>query len=192
MKKFTILFFLIIQSFYHANAQTITGDGIGGIQLLLYSDYKNEILTFQPALKITNTQNVIISGDFSSDKVVNIVPTAGYSIIIKPLVASSSPTARMMAEGKTVIKRSSNGTGHPGNKRFNLYPNPVDTVLNFDSPYGYVLSYQVFDLNENLKMEQNIVPTTSGTIDVSKLTTGTYVLNFILKYRTNTIQFIKN
>jgi hypothetical protein len=192
MKKFTILFLLIILSITNVKAQQVTTSATG-VELLLYSDYKNEVFTRSFPLKITNTQNVIISGDFSSDYVVNIIPNNGKSIIIKPLVAVSSPTARITAEGTTVVKKSSTNTANPGtSKRFKIYPDPVDTVLNFDSPYEYVISYQVNDLNGMQKMILNITPTTSGTIDVSNLTSGNYILTLILQHSYIKIQFIKN
>jgi hypothetical protein len=64
--------------------------------------------------------------------------------------------------------------------------------LNFDSPTEYVIAYEVNDLNGVQKMIENITPTTSGIIDVSNLTKGTYVLNLVLQHQTINKQFIKN
>jgi hypothetical protein len=197
MKKFTILFFLIILSYRTVQSQTIISDS-NGINLILSSDYKDKVLTVTPPLKITNTQMSSISGEFSSSGVVNIIPTAGYSIIIKPLVASSfSPTARTMSEGTTIIRSSSSDkkSGNPPKpviQKLIVYPSQVDTTLNFSSPSENVTSYQVNNLNGALRTTQNIIPTNSSTIDVSNLTSGYYVLTLMLQNSYYKTLFIKN
>jgi hypothetical protein len=197
MKKFTLLFFLIILSYKTAQSQTIKSDS-ASVHLSLYSDYNTDLIVRQP-LKITNTQTATISGVFSSDGAVKIIPTSGYSIIIKPLNFSSSSTSvggRNHAEGTTVIRSSSSDKkgGRIDTDIVNIYPNPVDNVLNFDSSTEPVISYQIRDIYGNLKMSQNITPTAIGDIDVSSLTPGYYFL--ILSFQNNNaianIKFKKN
>jgi hypothetical protein len=197
MKKFTLLFFLIILSGKTAHSQTITNDSTC-VHLSLYSDYNENLIESLP-LKITNTKTATISGVFSSDGAVKIIPTSGYSIIIKPLDFSSSSTpidGRKQAEGTTVIRSSSSDKkgGRIKTDLVNIYPNPVDNVLNFDSSADPVISYQIRDIYGNLKMSQNIRPTARGDINVSSLTPGCYFL--ILSFQNNNaianIKFKKN
>jgi Secretion system C-terminal sorting domain len=192
MKKCTILFFLFSFSFHNAIAQKLT-ETATQVKLLLVSDYKNEIKSFYKPLTITNSETAIISGDFSSIAV-NIVPTSGYSIIIKPLVAISSPTGRIMRLGTSSIRASAKRSSpvRKPQEKPNIYPNPVTTDLNFSSPDDYVISYQVFDLLGNLLLSANIIPTTLGSIDVSNLAQGMYLLKLTLQHQNVNLQFIKN
>jgi Secretion system C-terminal sorting domain len=197
MKKFTLLCFLIILSHKTIQSQTIISDS-NGINLILSSDYKDKVLTVTQPLKIINMKTATISGQFSSSGAVNIIPTASYSIIIKPFVASSlSPTARMMTEDTTVIRSSSGSKTlddplKPDIQKLTIYPSQVDTTLNFSSSSENVTSYQVNNLNGALSTTQNIIPTTSSTIDVSNLTSGYYVLTLKLQNSYFKTLFIKN
>jgi hypothetical protein len=190
MKKFTVLFFLIIITHLKINAQTSTQVN-NVINITLSSDYNNQTWSNELALNITNSQTIVISGKFYSDVAVNIIPKGTNSIIIKPMDYDYFITNK--AEGATVVRPKANSGPVKGPVSISLYPNPVQSNLNFTCADLLVTSYQIYDLNGLLKINQTITATNSGIIDVSGLTAGNYILNLQLQNNSFIrIQFIKN
>jgi hypothetical protein len=187
MKKFTTLFFVIIIAHLKINAQTSTQIN-NVINITLSSDYNDQTWSNLLATNITNSQTITISGIFASDVAVNIIPKGINSIIIKHNYSITNK-----AEGTTVIRPKSNSGPVKGPVSISLYPNPVQSNLNFTCADLLVTSYQIYDLNGLLKINQTITATNSGSIDVNSLTAGNYILNLQLQNNSFIrIQFIKN
>jgi hypothetical protein len=150
-------------------------------------------------LKITNTQNISISGTFESDISVSIAPLIGYSIVLKPLSTNqpySSNLILLPGNDTTSVKIKRQGTGDRSTTPSNiiLFPNPVQTVLNFSVSNNLVSSFEIYNLNGILQNSQTInPPVASSAINVNNLIQGTYILKLNLTNGNQlTIQFIKN
>lgn len=60
----------------------------------------------------------------------------------------------------------------------NIYPNPVIDFCNLELHEDlFMTGYKVFDLNGNLFLEENMLPTQRYLADFSCLTSGNYIIN---------------
>ncbi|APY11733.1 hypothetical protein BWZ22_11010 [Seonamhaeicola sp. S2-3] len=73
-------------------------------------------------------------------------------------------------------------------KSFNVYPNPVNNVLNIETSVNY-FNYQLYNLHGQKIIEAN--NQTSNSIDVSKLPSGVYILKMTNNNKSQNFKIIK-
>jgi hypothetical protein len=117
---------------------------------------------------------------------------------VKPMFNNNTNTSTTNLvekdKGTTVIGHQSGGTGgNTCNCSISLFPVPAENEIAFSSPLVKIKSYTIYDFNENIKISCNISVTFEGIIDLSTLSSGSYVLK--LETETGSFQslnFIKN
>jgi hypothetical protein len=192
MNKVYPFFLLLVMISFSANAQSTTE-----VELILSTNSINAVKYYSNPLKITNSSTIIISGSYTSGNYVLITPLLNYSIILKP--TSISTTALVLdpltdvVTGIKVKPPGGGGGGLPTPPTVTIYPNPVQTDLNFTITNSLVTGYSIYDLTTILKITQTITPSNTGVINVASLTNGTYILRLnINNGQQLAIQFIKN
>ena len=187
--KIKLIFSILIALFasYNASCQSLAVVEIS-------TDLINETVFNINSLKITNTQSVSVSGNFSSEVSVVIVPIANTSMLFTPVNTSG---VILPGDGTTVIKIKPPGGGiiNGLSKRLlvSIFPNPVQSTLNFETTNGEVNSYSVYDSNGINILSEKIEPTNNGLINVNKLVSGIYILKLnLVTGEQLTIKFIKN
>ena len=185
-----ILFTVFLFSLSILNAQTTP------VEIILSSDALNSV-EYEVALKISNSANVTISGEFDSDIFVLIKPTSNFNIRIIPESQQSSPSLNssgLIDPPSTTIRSGPKGNGGiPPSKSIIIYPNPVQNELTFTTTNKFVNEYNIFNSMGFLQISQIITPTNTATINVASLTAGNYILKLNLgNGQQLSIQFIKN
>lgn len=185
-----ILLTVFLFSFNIAKAQIIP------VEINLSSDALNSA-EYEVALKISNSANVTISGEFDSDIFILIKPIPNFSIRIIPESQQSKPSLNssvLIVPPSTTIRSGPKGNGGiPNPKTINFYPNPVQNDLTFTITGKLANAYNIYDKTGLLKISQSIAPTNTATINVSSLTAGHYILKLNLDNGQQlSIQFIKN
>lgn len=181
---------------FKVTAQTIVFSN-STVYVTLTSDSNSAYLDFSGNTIISNTQAVVFSGKVYSEESILITPNGANPIVIKPVpvcVTCMPPPNEPNADPPgTVLKPKPGGTGRLYAPNVILYPVPVQSVLNFDVNNYLVNAYTVLDLNGVVKISQSIQPTHTGSVDVSALISGNYIIK--LQIGTNqftNVQFIKN
>jgi Secretion system C-terminal sorting domain len=190
MNKVYPFFLLLIMTNFFANAQSGNES-----ELILSSNSLNANEYYTSPLKITNDNTVIISGTYRAESYLKIVPKINTSVILKPITTTNFALLDPLGDGvATVIKvKPPGGSGGLPQPKITIFPNPVQTDLNFSITNSMVSSYTIYDQNGVLKTTQTITPSNSGTINVSSLTNSTYILRLnINNGQQLAIQFIKN
>lgn len=184
----TRLLLLLCTTNYFANAQSTNET-----ELLLSSNSLNAIEYYTSPLKITNNNSVLISGTYSAENYLKIVPKINTSVILKPVTSTTLALLDPLGDGvATVIKVKPPGAGIP-QPRITIFPNPVQTDLNFDINNSLVTGYSIYDLSNVLMATQTITPTKTGVINVASLINGNYILRLnIANGQQLAVQFIKN
>lgn len=165
------------------------------VELILSSDSLDLVEYEAAPLKISCTTNVTISGEFDSDIFVLIKPSINNSIKIVPeSLAPSTNSGVLIDPPSTTIKSGPKGNGGiPNPNRIVIYPNPVQSELNFTITDKLVNFYTIINQFGLQKSGQSILPTNIATINVSNLTSGIYFLKLNLDNGQQlSIQFIKN
>jgi hypothetical protein len=168
------------QNFIYSNSKTT---------LILDSDFLSADVYDDLKLEIINTTSTVISGAFEAGSI-TLIPLPDTTIKIIP----NDVLGRILTgDGTTVLKPRPPCSGCHPQSLVILYPNPVQNDLTFTTSGRLVLSYSIYDLSGILRASQTISPTNSSTINVSNLTSGTYILWLNLGNNQQiTIQFIKN
>jgi hypothetical protein len=102
------------------------------------------------------------------------------------LVASSLDDGVQIME----MSNSSLSTGELFFTSLTLYPNPVTTTLQIQSPLATEVSYRVYDLTGKALSTHHITGQ-SHSIDVSTLAKGVYLLEATHNNSTTAMQFVK-
>ncbi len=192
IKFFFSFLFLTSLSTYSQDNNTIV--------LNLSSDMLDEEFFQEKKIEITNTDDVSISGHYESQISVLIKPDSTHTIVITPASNSFYSTRTMGGGGGTTIKSNGGGTGYtpppPGPEgpyTFSIYPNPVQTTLNFQIQGQQINAYEIYNLSNVLVMSSSFSPTNQGTINVSQLSPNNYILRLItVGNQYIATQFIKN
>jgi len=186
------MFLLFLALFFNCGMQGQVTNSTNGIFITLSSDLLDADLYYTQKMSITSNQNITLSGRFVSESVL-ISPMAPYTILITPR-SGSSYLARDGggSDGTTVVKSKGTAVGRPM-PPLTVYPNPVQTNLNFNTPNNLATGYSIYDLNGTVLQSSSFPQTDSGTINVSALASGNYILRIeFIDYQYATIQFIKN
>lgn len=123
---------------------------------------------------IDNTQSqafVMAFSDFDSDGDIDISSAAYNNDNIK--VFDNEKINLSVSESEIV--------------KFNIFPNPTKTTLNFDIPFTESFKVSVYDILGKKVLSKTLKST--NTLDVSKLNNGIYILKFD-DYNTN-LKFVK-
>lgn len=188
-KKFITLFAIII--FNCNSVAQLTNE----IILNLSSDLIDEVNYFTNPVKIINTQTIFISGVFTSTSYVRITPQGNNSILIKPLTTANRTVFDPNGDGTTTIIKTKPPSGNGGipSTTVTIYPNPVQTDLNYSITNSLIFSYSIYDMSGTLLHTQPVTPSNTGVINVSNLTNGNYILKLnITNGQQISIQFNKN
>ncbi len=194
MNKTRLLLQLLIFANYFSFSQSTSE-----IEITLSTNSFFNTENFIDPVKITNTETVLVSGEFTSQNYIRVVAIPNKSIIFKP--TSTSPAAPRLSSnplpdvstGIKVKPPGGGGGGLPPPPTLNIYPNPVQTDLNFSISNNTVTGYSIYNLNGILQLSQTITPTSTGTINVANLTNNTYILRLnISTGQQVSIHFIKN
>lgn len=189
MIKIITFLFLLVGSCLQLQAQTVTTNSVGNINISLSADFLDAYINYNQSITISSTQDVNLSGNILSNTIA-LLPNATYSITLKP--SGTGANRNILGDGTTVIKPKNVGTGSPSPFAVSAYPVPVQTSLNIDSTET-ILGYSVYDLMGILKLTQTINSASSFAIDVSTLPATTYLLRLNLSNGLNyKLQFIKN
>lgn len=188
----TIIFLAII--FFTPNffGQNINY-GPDSVTITFDSDKYNQMRYYEDEIMVLSTQDVNVSGEFSSDDSVVIIPKNSYSIVLLPI--DNSNNRNTFQNGTTtVITAKSGGFGRPYSPQVSIYPNPVHSDLTFNSPESKIIAYSIYDQTGATIMSSSIIPSNIYTINVSNLINGIYILKLNMENGSSlsTIQFIKN
>lgn len=190
IKFFFSFLFLTSLSTYSQDNNTIV--------LNLSSDMLDQDFFQEKKIEITSLQDVSISGIFESDISVSIKPDSAHTILIEPSSSMFYSERIMGGGGGTTIKSNGGGTGYtppgPGTPySVSIYPNPVQTTLNFQVQGQQINAYEIYNLSNVLVMSSSFSPTNQGTINVSQLSPNNYILRLItVGNQYIATQFIKN
>ncbi len=177
--KNSIFITIVILFFNTVNGQIISGSD----KIILSDDALNASFFSTKQIVLTNSQNVIFSGEIESGQGIIIKSNSGFALELKP----TSNTANDKG-GTTVIPHQSGGTGDPpfGFYDIFIFPIPTDNLLNFSCDNMKIKSYTIYDSTGNIIISNTITPTNEGIIDVSSLYSG----NYILKLETDIQRFV--
>ncbi|ARV10079.1 hypothetical protein BTO05_10680 [Winogradskyella sp. PC-19] len=76
------------------------------------------------------------------------------------------------------------------NRKFSIYPNPVDSILNIETAISETLSLEFYDINGKVIKRQSINKDNSQ-VNISEFTKGIYFVNIISSLGETTFKFVK-